>query len=83
MRCSTSCGCVAASSPWRGRTAQGPIGSGRLATCLDRLVAKRGLPLTVVSVKYSYRQLVDIYERISRSYPTVALSSACMPRTMR
>jgi hypothetical protein len=23
---------------------------------------QQGLPLTVVSVKYSYRQLVDIYE---------------------
>lgn len=32
---------------------------------LDRLAAERGLPLTVVVVKYSYRQLVDIYERIS------------------
>ena len=32
---------------------------------LDRLAAERGLPLTVVSVKYSYRQLVDIYEGMS------------------
>jgi hypothetical protein len=32
---------------------------------LDRLAAERGLPLTVVSVKYSYPQLVDIYERMS------------------
>jgi hypothetical protein len=40
---------------------------------LDRLAAERGLPLTVVPVKYSYRQLVDIYERMSR----VQLPSSC------
>jgi hypothetical protein len=40
---------------------------------LDRLAAERGLPLTVVSVKYSYRQLVDIYERMSRE----ELPSSC------